>query len=138
MWMPARQTKSMKIEHFALQVSEPAAMADWYVKHLGCTVARSGSPPVNARFLKASNGAVMLEIYNNPKVSVPDYGATDPLLLHLAFYSENPAVDRDRLVKAGSKLVDDLTTTPGGDEIVMLRDPWGLALQLVKRAQPML
>jgi hypothetical protein len=28
--------------------------------------------------------------------------------------------------------------TPAGDELVMLRDPWGVALQLVKRAQPML
>jgi hypothetical protein len=31
-----------------------------------------------------------------------------------------------------------LTTTPAGDSLVMLRDPWGIALQLVKRAQPML
>src|SRR6266581_4941240 len=31
----------MKIEHFALQVPEPVAMAEWYVKHLGFTVSRA-------------------------------------------------------------------------------------------------
>ena len=128
----------MNIEHFALQVADPVAMADWYVRHLGFSIARSSGEPVNARFLLARNGAAMLEIYRNPKASVPDYTKIDPLHLHIAFYSENPAADRDRLVKAGAKIVEDVTKTPGGDELVMLRDPWSTAIQLVKRSQPML
>ena len=28
-------------------------------------------------------------------------------------------------------------TSPAGDDLAMLRDPWGFALQLVKRAKPM-
>jgi catechol 2,3-dioxygenase-like lactoylglutathione lyase family enzyme len=129
---------AMNIEHFALQVSDPVAMADWYVKHLGFSIARSSGEPVNARFLLARNGASMLEIYRNPKASVPDYKSIDPLHLHIAFYSEDPAADRDRLVNAGATVVDDLTKTPGGDELVMLRDPWSTAIQLVRRTQPML
>ena len=128
----------MNIEHFALQVADPVAMADWYVKHLGFSIVRSSGEPVNARFLLARNGAAMLEIYCNPKASVPDYTKIDPLHLHIAFYSENPAADRDRLVKGGAKIVEDVTKTPGGDELVMLRDPWSTAIQLVKRSQPML
>ena len=128
----------MKIEHLALQVSDPVAMADWYVKHLGCSIARSTGEPAHARFLKERSGSVMLEIYRNPKVSVPDYNQMDPLWLHLAFLSERPTAYRDRLVAAGARIVEDLSTTPGGDEIIMLRDPWGTALQLVKRAQPMI
>ena len=128
----------MNIEHFALQVAHPVAMADWYVKHLGFSIVRSSGEPVNARFLLARNGAAMLEIYRNPKASVPDYTAIDPLHLHIAFYSDNPAADRDRLVKAGARVVEDLTKTPGGDELVMMRDPWSTAVQLVKRSQPML
>ena len=45
-------------------------MADWYVKHLGATVARSGGAPQHGRFLKV--GGVLFEIYNNPAVTMPD------------------------------------------------------------------
>jgi catechol 2,3-dioxygenase-like lactoylglutathione lyase family enzyme len=128
----------MKIEHFAIQVADPLAMAAWYVKHLGCSIARSGGEPAHMQFLKDSSGSVMIEIYRNPRVAVPDYAAMDPLLLHLAFLSENPAADRDRLAAAGARVVDDLVTTPLGDEIIMLRDPWNIALQLINRAAPML
>ena len=128
----------MKIEHFALQVPDPVAMADWYVKHVGCSIARVGGEPSHMRFLKDSSGAVMVELYRHPKVAVPDYAAMDPLLLHLAFLSHNPAADRDRLVAAGARIVEDIVTTPLGDNLVMLRDPWNVALQLIQRATPML
>ena len=128
----------MKIEHFALQVSEPRAMAEWYVEQLGFRVARSSGEPSHARFLMEGAGAVMLEIYRNPQAPVPDYSSVHPLLLHLAFISENPGTDRDRLVKAGATIVEDVNTNAAGDELVMLRDPWGIALQLVRRATPML
>ena len=129
--------RGVKIEHFALQVTDPVAMADWYVEHIGWSVARSGGPPINGRFLLDNAGSVMLEIYRNPRAAVPDFYAIDPLWIHLALLSVDPAGDRDRLVKAGAQVVDDLSTTPAGDEVVMLRDPWGVPLQLVKRAQPM-
>jgi hypothetical protein len=128
----------VKIEHFALQVPDPIALAQWYATNLGLTVARAGGEPAHGRFLLDSGGSVMLEVYHNPKAPVPDYRQVDPLLLHMALLSEAPAADRDRLVQAGASLVEDLASTPGGDQIVMLRDPWGVALQLVKRAQPML
>jgi glyoxylase I family protein len=128
----------MKIEHVALQVPDPVAMADWYVKNLGCSVARSAREPSFVHFLKDDSGMAMMELYRNPRASVPDYTSMDPQLLHVAFVSDNVRADRDRLVAAGAKIVDDVTTTPAGDEILMMRDPWGVALQLVKRASPML
>ena len=81
---------------------------------------------------------ILIEFYRNPRVPVPGYGTMDPLLLHLAFVSDTPAADRDRLVAAGATVAEDLTTAPNGDTLVMLRDPWGVALQLVKRVKPML
>jgi catechol 2,3-dioxygenase-like lactoylglutathione lyase family enzyme len=142
LWLAENRLKNhnapLKIEHFALQVPDPIAMADWYVKHLGFTIARAGGEPSHARFLADSTRSVMLEIYRNPAASVPDYGHADPLLMHVAYSSDNPAADSDRLVQAGAVVVDGLMTTPSGDEIVMLRDPWGVPIQLVKRAKPML
>jgi glyoxylase I family protein len=128
----------LKIEHFALQVPDPVAMADWYVKHLGFTIARQGGEPSHARFLADDSGSVMLEIYRNPAASVPDYRKADPLLMHVAYVCTNPAADQEQLVQAGAVVVDDLTTTAAGDVIVMLRDPWGVPIQLVRRAKPML
>jgi uncharacterized glyoxalase superfamily protein PhnB len=125
----------MKLEHFALQVPEPAAMADWYVKHLGCTVARTGGEPSHGRFLTV--GGVLFEIYRNPAVAVPDYKKIETMQLHLAFTSENLRADRDRLVKAGAVVAEDISTTPAGDEIMILRDPWSVPIQFVKRAEPM-
>jgi hypothetical protein len=126
----------MKLEHTALQVPDPVGMADWYVKNLGCAIARSGAPPGNARFLVA--GPVLIEIYKNSSVPIPNYPAMHPLQLHLAFLSENVKADRDRLLQAGAALAEDYSTNALGDELVMLRDPWGVGLQLVKRGAPML
>jgi hypothetical protein len=33
--------------------------------------------------------------------------------------------------------VGDVVLTPTGDEFAMLRDPWGLALQLARRTRPL-
>jgi glyoxylase I family protein len=126
----------MNIEHFALQVPDPVAMADWYVKHLGATVARSDNATPFGRFLTV--GGALFEIYNNPAVAVPDYKAIDVLHLHIAFSSQNLPADRDRLVKAGARIVSDVATTPAGDEIMMLRDPWHVPIQFVKRKNPIL
>lgn len=127
----------MRIEHSAWPVEDPVAAADWYVRHLGLRIVRSGGPPAHARFLADSTGRVLLEIYNNPKVRVPDYRSMDPLLLHLAFVVDDVARERDRLVAAGATVVDAWTVTDAGDQMAMLRDPWGFSLQLLKRAQPM-
>ena len=128
----------MKIEHFAWQTEDPRAVAAWYVEHLGFQVRRSSGAPGYAHFLADITGSVMIEIYNNPRVRTPDYASIDPLILHLAFCSENPKADRDRLVAAGATIAEDFVTNPAGDELVMLRDPWAFAIQLVKRANPML
>jgi catechol 2,3-dioxygenase-like lactoylglutathione lyase family enzyme len=126
----------MRLEHCALQVPDPVAMADWYVKHLGCAVARAGGAPNLTRFLAA--GPVLIEIYRSANAPTPDYASMHPSQLHLAFVSEDVRADRERLLAAGAKIAEDCTTTPAGDQLLMLRDPWGVGLQLVKRATPML
>jgi hypothetical protein len=79
----------------------------------------------------------LLEIYNNPPNQVPQYATMSPLQLHIAFVSQNPETDKDALIEAGATLVEELRLDDGS-HLIMLRDPWGLALQLCKRAVFML
>jgi predicted enzyme related to lactoylglutathione lyase len=60
-----------------------------------------------------------------------------PARFHVAFAAEDLDAVRAALVAAGATLVDDQTLADGS-RLLMLRDPWGLALQLVKRATPLL
>lgn len=127
----------MKFEHFALNVAQPQAMCDWYKAHLGLSVVKKVEQPPFMTFLADDSGAIMLEIYNNPVAPVLDFDRLHPFVVHLAFVSNNPHGDRDRLIHAGAQLVSD-EVLEDGSHLVMLRDPWGLAIQLCKRAVPML
>ncbi|GAA4300182.1 VOC family protein [Nibribacter koreensis] len=127
----------MKLEHFALNVENPAAMADWYATHLGMRIVRQLPNAPFTTFLADDSGRIMVEIYLNPADQVPPYRTMDPLLVHLAFVSENPDADHARLCAAGATLVSN-QHLEDGSHLVMLRDPWGLALQLCKRGRPML
>lgn len=127
----------MKLEHFALNVEDPVEMAAWYVKHLGFTAVRQMEVPPYTAFLADDSGRVMVEIYRNPSAEIPAYREMDPLLVHLAFVSEFPDKDKERLLKAGATHEVD-QRLEDGSHLVMLRDPWGLAIQLCKRGTPML
>ncbi len=127
----------MKVEHVAWMVEDPVACADWYVANLDMEIVRTGSPPVNMRFLADGTGRVLLEIYNNPKVDVPDYPNIHPLNIHLAFAVDDVPATHARLVAAGATEVSPPSGSANGDEMAMLRDPWGFPIQLVDRAEPM-
>lgn len=127
----------MKLEHFALNVEDPQAMAKWYVEHLGLTIVRQNKQAPYMTFMADDSGRIMIEIYKNPADQVPNYQNMNPLLVHLAFVSEDPAADRKRLEKAGASVVSD-QQMEDGSHLVMMRDPWGLAVQLCRRGVPML
>lgn len=127
----------MKIEHFAINVENPVQMAVWYQKNLGMKIVRKQQEPPFAAFIADSEGRVMLEIYKNPADEVPDYRNMDPLIVHLAFVSDDPERDKIRLIEAGATLVTD-DHFDDGSHLVMLRDPWGFAIQLCKRGVQML
>jgi glyoxylase I family protein len=129
----------VKIEHVALNVPDPPAMAGWYADNLGMRIVRSSGAPAFGHFVADSSGSVLIEIYRNTDAPVPDYAATNPATFHLAFVSEDVRAERDRLVSAGAALVTDAPEPPAGDvdEFVMIRDPWGVPIQLAKRAESM-
>lgn len=127
----------MKIEHFALNVEAPIAMAEWYETNISLEIVRLMTTAPFTTFMADKRGHVMLEIYCNPADQVPDYRNMDPLLVHLAFVSEAPSLDARRLLEAGATLVSD-QHLDDGSHLIMMRDPWGLAIQLCKRGTPML
>jgi glyoxylase I family protein len=127
----------VNIEHIALNVADPIAMAAWYTQHLGMRVVRRVEGPPHTHFLADESGRTVLELYRQ-KAPVPDYASMDPMVLHIAFTAPDIAAERQRLLTAGASSAGEITTTPNGDRLVFLRDPWGVTVQLVQRAQPLL
>ena len=127
----------MRIEHIAFQVKDPVAVAGWYVRNLGFRVARLAGGPAQTHFLADEAGHVVLEIYNNAGASQPDYASMHPLMLHVAFAVEDVAGAHDHLVKAGAVSFSSPETAASGDQFAMLRDPFGIPIQLVCRKSPL-
>jgi glyoxylase I family protein len=127
----------MNIEHVALNVPEPVAMAAWYGTHLGLRVLRRLDASPHTHFLSDAAGRVVLELYHHPKATVPDYRSLDPLVLHVAFTADDVAAERQRLLDAGAAPAGELVTTDAGDVMTFVRDPWGVTVQLVKRNRPL-
>jgi glyoxylase I family protein len=127
----------MNIEHIAVNVADPVAVADWYVQHLGLRVVRKGEGPVFGHFLADSAGRVVLEIYHQ-NAPVPDYAGMDPFVFHIAFITSDVEREQSRLIAAGAAAVGDINRAANGDVLAFLRDPWGVTLQLASRGQPLL
>ena len=128
----------MKLEHVAINVADPHAMAEWYVKNLDMQVVRKSDEPPYMTFLADKNGESMIEIYHNTEAGIPDYADIHPQNLHFAFAVDDMDAARDRLVAAGATPIGDILETPAGDQLLFLRDPWNLTVQFVKRQEPML
>jgi len=128
----------MKIEHLGLQIEKPVEMAEWYCKNFGFTIKRDFKNSSQTLFIADNSGNVMLEIYNNQAVKTPDYANMDPLLMHLAFQCDDVNDTIKRLVADGATLIAGPDDSPYTDDLGMLRDPWGLAIQLCKRVKPMI
>ena len=127
----------MIFEHFALNVSNPVDMGNWYVENLEMKIVRSNDKAPFARFLADKTGRVVLELYTNNSVKVPEYKNAHPLEFHFAFMVEDVSLLKDKLLKAGATFEEELKPDDGS-HLVMLRDPFGVPLQLCKRGTPMM
>ncbi len=127
----------LNVEHIAWNVSEPAAIAKWYADNLGMRIVRQSAVEPFIHFIADAKDRVVLELYCNAADAIPDYPAMHPLRLHLAFATDDPDGSMAALLAAGATFVSDQTTADGS-RLVMLRDPWGLALQLCQRVTPLI
>lgn len=87
-------------------------------------------------FLADSTGRVVCELYHRPEFLITPFDQQHPLTFHFAFETANAEADKQRLLKAGASFVEDVKTEDGS-HMAMLRDPWGLPVQLCQRTHRM-
>lgn len=126
----------MEFEHFALNVAEPLVIANWYVKNLDMKIVFQQQGPPFMTFLADKTGRVVVELYHNLDALVPDYRKMHHLEFHFAFKTDEAESAKNKLLNLNCVLVEELKKDDG-THIIMMRDPWGLALQLCQRAVPL-
>jgi glyoxylase I family protein len=127
----------MIFEHFDINVLNPLELAKWYTSNCEMTIIKLITVPPFTHFLADSSGRSVIEIYSNLSVNIPDYNSLHPLEFHFAFKVKDISEMKEKLISAGAKLLEDVTSEDGS-RFVMLRDPFGIPLQLCKRATPLI
>jgi glyoxylase I family protein len=127
----------MVFEHFALNVKNPIDFVEWYISNCEMKIAKSIKVAPFTHFLSDSSGRTVVEVYSNPSAEIPNYNLMHPLEFHFAFTVENVDKIKEELISAGAKLVEDIKLADGS-HLVMLRDPFGIPLQICKRAKPLI
>ena len=121
------------IEHIALEIEDPASMVKWWTENLGFKVTLSR--PGGSTFIEDEAGRVAFELYAPSEGrKAPDYKNMPILQLHFGLFSDDVDADVKRLVAAGATEVakDEVPGLKG----VTLRDPNGLAFQVMQREKP--
>lgn len=126
----------MTFEHFALNVPKPVEMGQWYIDNCEMKLVKSKEKYPFTRFLADKSGQVVLEIYSNTSQRIPEYNKQHPLEFHFALKVENPVEIKEKLIEAGAKVEEEIKLDDGS-HLIMLRDPFGIPLQLVKRGKPL-
>lgn len=127
----------MKLEHVAINVPEPQALANWFAEHMGMRIVLAQETSPFMHFVADESGS-MLELYSNPAAPLPDYANIHPINLHIAFSSNDIEADRARLIAAGATPVGEITTSAAGDQLAFFRTPWQVPFQLVQRRRPLI
>jgi len=121
------------IEHIALEIENPASMVKWWTENLGFKVTLSR--PGGSTFIEDESGRVAFELYAPSEGrKAPDYRSMSILQLHFGLFSDDVDADVKRLVAAGATEVakDEVPGLKG----VTLRDPNGIAFQVMQREKP--
>lgn len=127
------------IEHVALNVPEPIAMADWYCTHLGLKILGGADAPVPVRFIGCpQTGKVVLELYENSKVTVENFAEMSQVSFHLAFATDNVELEYSKILKVGATPLAPVETLANGSVVAFFRDPWGIPVQFICRPTPLI
>ncbi len=127
----------MVFEHFALNVEHPIEAAKWYVENCEMKIVKGSDKSPFAHFLADKTGRVIIEIYKNDNAEIIDLKSKHPLEFHFAFMVKNAEEIKNNLLKAGASFEEELHLEDGS-HLVMLRDPFGVSLQICQRGVPMM
>ncbi len=136
--MTEQKIQISRFEHIAFNVSDAVKVAQWYCENLGMKIIRAGGAPTFTTFIADSGEHMMLELFSNTNFPVYEPNKIHYMSIHLAFATPNIEKTQSELVASGATVAESLRTTAAGDKVLMMRDPWGLAIQFVQRVNPML
>jgi catechol-2,3-dioxygenase len=127
--------KKFEIEHIGICVEKPIEMAKWYHETLGFNIKFSAEDEEKGVAILVDSGdKVMLELGKLPKVSSLASRMNHHLQLHIALKSVDPDRDAEYLVSNGATFIERCPIKRPGEKLIVLSDPWGNTIQLVKRS----
>ena len=135
---PMLEFSGLYPEHFAINVADSREISKWFVKNLGMIVIHDGKAPAYGMFVADAGKNMMFELYQNKDIPMVNFDSVSYQTFHVAFVVHGIQTVKDALVATGAKIAEDMKKTLNGDDVLMLRTPWGLPIQLVKRVDPML
>ena len=124
---------SIRFEHIAIDVENPKAVADWYVKYMSLTIISESKKMI---FVGDPDRHAMFELYKKPDVKVR-FSSLSHDSSHVAFATDDAAGLSKKMVEGGAKILKQFTN-PVGDTVINMKDPWGNNLQIIQRIKPKL
>jgi catechol-2,3-dioxygenase len=124
---------SVRFEHIAINVEDPKAVADWYVKYVDLKIISESKKMI---FVGDSDHHCMFELYKKTDVK-GSYSDLSHDASHVAFTTDNAAQLSSKMVEGGARLIHQFTS-PAGDTVINMTDPWGNNLQVIQRVKPKL
>ena len=134
--IPSTCPGKIRFEHIALNVESPERVSQWYQNNLGMQVVWQNQEKT-AIFLSDINGNMMFELYHKPDASM-DFTPISHAMMHISFMAEDVVKVQSQLTEAGAMSVGEIAVSSNGDRVLNMRDPWGIPIQFVYRANRML
>lgn len=126
---------TFRLEHIGIAVSSPIEMARWYARVLGFRIVFSAQDGEGAvAFVEDPAGHGLVEFGRLPGIAPLCDATTHPLQFHITLASSNPSADADYLIGNGAAYIEECPVKRPGEQLLLLRDPWGNSIQLAKRA----
>lgn len=124
---------SIRFEHVAIDVENPKAVADWYVKYLGLEIISETKKMI---FVGDPDHNCMFELYKKPGVK-SRLSSLSHDSAHVAFATDDAEGLSKKMVEGGAKILKQFTN-PVGDTVINMSDPWGNNIQIIHRVKPKL